>query len=599
MKARMKSRARAKGEEKRGKKLNKKNNRGRGGNNNKAKEAVKPQVDDSAISNRTCTGALASRDDDRSIKIINFSLSYYGQQLITDSTLELNHGRRYGLVGANGCGKSTLLECIAAREVPLPSCVDIYHLHEEAAPSDRTALQAVVDEVEKEQKRLEAEADRLLEEEGPESEALQEIYARLDRLEPSTFESRAGELLFGLGFSNEMMQKQTADLSGGWRMRVSLARALFVKPTLLLMDEPTNHLDIAACVWLEEYLKNYDNTLLLISHSQDFLNGVCTNIINLRLKTLIYYGGNYDTFVKTKSELEEHQMKQFYKQQEDIAHIKQFIASCGTYANLVKQANSKQKIIDKMEAAGLVQQVVKDPEYRIFFPECDSLPLPVLSFEEVSFSYTGTDDKLLYSNLELGLDLDSRIALVGPNGAGKSTLLKLMAGELTPTKGRINRNAHLKIARYHQHSADQLDPKETPLEHVRRYFNKEKMDEELWRAKLGRYGITGVTQVTPIGNLSDGQKTRLVFAQLAMEAPHLLLLDEPTNHLDMQAIDALAEGINASNLGLVLVSHDFRLINQVANKIWLCDKKKVTPFKGDIRSYKKILAAEMKAPKMH
>jgi len=364
------------------------------------------------ISNRSCTGVLASQEVSRDIKITSFTLSFHGRELVSDTTLELNYGRRYGLVGANGSGKTTLLRCIAAREIPIPSHIDIFHLSEEVEASDRTALQSVIDIVEQEHKRLEAEEERLLVEEGPESAALQTVYERLDKLDPSTFTSRAGELLHGLGFSNEMMAKQTKDLSGGWRMRVALARALFVKPTLLLMDEPTNHLDLDACVWLEDYLQNYESTIVLISHSQDFLNGVCTNIINLRLGKLTYYGGNYDTFVKTKAELEANQIKQYNKQQEDIAHIKQFISSCGTYANLVKQANSKQKIIDKMEAAGLVEKVVQDPKFCFGFVPVDPLSLPVLHFEHVSFSYSGQKKDFLYSDLEFSVDLDSRIALV-------------------------------------------------------------------------------------------------------------------------------------------------------------------------------------------
>lgn len=229
------------------------------------------------------------------------------------------------------------MECLAAREVPIPAAIDIFHLSEEAEPQELSALEAVVQVAKLEIQRLEAECDKLLEEEGPESENLQVVYDRLDALEPNTLESRAGELLAGLGFTKTQAAKMTKDLSGGWRMRVSLARALLVCPALLLLDEPTNHLDIEACVWLEDYLANYPHSLVVISHSQDFLNSVCTNIINLTHKKLVYYGGNYDQFVKTKQDIEIDQMKRYHKQQEEIQHIKQFIASCGTYSNLVRQ----------------------------------------------------------------------------------------------------------------------------------------------------------------------------------------------------------------------------------------------------------------------
>jgi len=228
-------------------------------------------------------------------------------------------------------------------------------------------------------------------------------------MDPTTFESRAAELLFGLGFSTEMMNKKTKDLSGGWRMRVALAEALFVKPTLLLLDEPTNHLDLEACVWLEECLKKYNRILVIVSHSQDFLNGVCTNIINLRQSKLFYYSGNYDTFVKVKSENEQNQMKQYYKQQEEIKHMKEFIASCGTYSNLVRQGKSRQKILDKMEADGLIEKVVEDKPFTFRFASCGKLPPPVLSFDDVAFAYSGNKKDALYKNLNLAVDLDSRI----------------------------------------------------------------------------------------------------------------------------------------------------------------------------------------------
>jgi len=546
------------------------------------------------LSHRTCTGVLASKKISRDVKISSFSLSYHGKVLIAETDLELTYGRRYGLIGMNGSGKSTLLECLVEREVPIPDHIDIFLLREEAEPSERTALEVVIDQSTSEVQRLEAEEIRIMEEEGPESENLQLIYERLDRLDASKFETNAAELLFGgLGFSKEQMAKQTKDLSGGWRMRVALAKALSVAPMLLLMDEPTNHLDLESCVWLEERLKNYPHTLVMISHSQDFLNGVCTNIINLRLQLLIYYGGNYDTFVKTKRELEIDQMKRYNKQQEEIAHMKSFIASCGTYANLVRQGKSRQKVLDKMEAAGLVEKVIEDKTFVFAFPDCGPLPPPVVHVDGVSFSYSGQKKDFLYSNLDLSIDLDSRVALVGPNGAGKSTLLKLIAGDISPTAGQIKKNGHLRIGRYHQHSVDQLDLSLSPLHFFRKIYEHLNFEEEQWRAIIGRYGISGFAQTTAMGLLSDGQKSRAVFAMVALSNPHMLLLDEPTNHLDMECIDSLADAINHFDGGLLLVSHDFRLIKQVAKEIWVCDNHTVKPFRGDIKQYKTELQSAM------
>lgn len=377
-------------------------------------------------------------------------------------------------------------------------------------------------------------------------------------------------------------------------MRVALAQALLVKPTLLLLDEPTNHLDLEACVWLENYLSTkYNRCLIVISHSQDFLNTVCTNIIHINPKRkLTYYSGNYDTFVKTKAEVEANQMKQYRKEQDDIKHIKEFIASCGTYSNLVRQAKSKQKIIDKMEEKGLTEMPEPDPTFNFRWPEVTPLAPPILAFYDVSFSYNGKEP-YLYEGLDLAVLQDSRIALVGPNGVGKSTLLKLMAGELTPALGQVRRHMDLILGRYNQHSTEQLEMDASPLEFIQRAFPKERKEEPEWRSWLGKYGINGKMQVTKIGALSDGQKSRLVFAMMAFRRPHVLLFDEPTNHLDMQCIDALGDAIRAFNGGMVLVSHDFRLIDQVARDIWVCGDKTVTKWEGTIREYKQHLAKGM------
>lgn len=574
----------------------------------RAKEAAKQEAVHGEVTRlkvlEACsvTGVLASRPQSRDVLIEQVTISLHGRELMRDAVVQLNHGRRYGLIGSNGSGKSTLLAAIAARELPIPDHIDIWFLNQEAAPEDKSAIQAVVDVAAKEYERLEELSLKLCEDPEGNADILEAIGDKLDKMEPSTFEARACELLFGLGFENSMMNKATKDMSGGWRMRVALAQALFKQPTLLVLDEPTNHLDLGACVWLEEYLAQYPTTIVLTSHSEDFMNGVCTEIMQLTVdQQLVYWGGNYATYVQTRKEKETNQMTAYKKEQDDIKHLQEFIRSCGTYANLRKQADSKQKIIDKMVDKGLIEKPKEDPKYHFVFPNSEKLAPPVLAFNEVSFSYSGKKEDFLYKNTSFGVDLDSRIALVGPNGAGKSTLLKLMRGELEAVEGDIKRHSHLRLGVYNQHSAEILPGDQTPLEFMMEKFEKgivttsgaKKMEIDEWRAMLGRYGVSGDLQTRKIETFSDGLKSRVVFCLIALANPHILLLDEPTNHLDMQCIDALAEAINKFEGGLVLVSHDFRLIDQVAKEIWVCDKG-VAPWKGDIKSYKAHLSKEMK-----
>lgn len=549
----------------------------------------------SVLAGISVTGVLMSKPTAKDVKIGGFSLSLHGKELFQDTLIEFTIGRRYGLIGSNGSGKSTFLKVLAAREVPIPENIDIYLLEQEYPPSELTAIEAVLEKVKKEIERLDELQAKLIEEDGPECEALETIFSRLEELEIPDAEARAGMLLHGLGFSKEMMSKKTKDLSGGWRMRVSLAQALFVKPTLLLLDEPTNHLDLEACVWLEDYLSTYEYCMVVVSHSQDFLNGVCTHIMHLtEKKGLTTYTGNYDSFIRTKQENEINQQKQYEKEQADIKHMKEFIASCGTFSNLVRQAKSRQKLIDKMVDNGLTEKVIRSQRWSFKFPDCEKLPPPVLAFTDVSFSYSGKlDEHTLYEHLDLGVDCDSRIALVGPNGAGKSTLLKLMVGELIPLDGTIRRHTHIRMERYWQHSNDILPLDISPLEFMMQTFPEKGSDIEKWRSVIGRFGITGQQQVQPIGILSDGLKSRVIFALMATRNPNILLLDEPTNHLDMECIDSLAEAINEYNGGVVLVSHDFRLIDQVAEEIWICDNKTVTKWKGSIREYKQSLVDKM------
>jgi len=532
-------------------------------------------------------------------------MQHMGAILLDETEVVLNHGNRYGLIGRNGCGKSTFLKALGARALPIPNSIDIFFLKEEIEPSDTvTALEAVMS-VDDERLKLEARAEELnalmsavVEDpdkytggvDGTENKSLEElqediiealnsVYERLDDLDADTAEIRARSILKGLGFSHEMQSKVTKDFSGGWRMRVSLARALFIQPVCLLLDEPTNHLDMEAVIWLENYLSKWKRILLLVSHSQDFLNNVCSNMIHFNShKTLEYYNGNYDTFVKTKEDLEVNQMKQYKWEQEQIKSMKEYIAI--NQSKNSKQAESKRKVLHKMERSGLTTKPEPEKLLNFQFEDPGHLPPPVLAFHDVSFGYPGCEP--LYSNVNFGVDLDSRIALVGPNGAGKTTLVKLMTSELIATSGDIRPHGHLKLGRFTQHFVDVLDMEQTPLEFFQTLYPNDALTDQ--HKYLGRFGVSGKMQARKMSELSDGQKSRVVLAKLGRDVPHILLLDEPTNHLDMESIDALAIAVNKYSGGLVLVSHDMRLISQVAKEIWICDNKTIEKYRGDIVS---------------
>jgi len=568
-------------------------------------------ADELAADGTHCTFAENKKGIDgrsRDINIQNFTLQHKGLVMLDETEVVLNHGNRYGLMGRNGCGKSTLMKVLGARACPIPESIDSFHLKEEVEPSDTCALDVVMS-VDDERSMLEAQAENLnnalvaladadddgvgktVEEQQEQiSNILNDVYERLDALDADTAEVRARQILRGLGFTHEMMAKATKDFSGGWRMRVSLARALFIQPTLLLLDEPTNHLDMEAVIWLEDYLSRWDKILFLVSHSQDFLNNVCTHMMHFTKQKLVTYGGNYDTYVKTKEEKERNQMKQYEWEQDQIKSMKEYIARFGHgTAKNVRQAQSKEKVLEKMVRAGLIAKPEIEKPMNFSFPDPGALPPPVLAFRDVSFAYPKCEP--LYNGVDFGVDLDSRVALVGPNGAGKTTLVKLMTGELEPTSGDIRPHMHLKMGRFTQHFIDVLDVTKTPLQFFGELYPEDAYED--LRKYLGRFGVSGKMQVQVMEELSDGQKSRVVFAKLGRDGPHIILLDEPTNHLDMESIDALAKAVNEYSGGLVLVSHDMRLISQVAKEIWICDNKCIKKFKGDIMNFKMDMRKKM------
>lgn len=570
--------------------------------NKKAATAQEEEAVESSLStvveNRKTSGAMVTfaptnyRPGISEILVEKVDISFYGCTILEEATVQLSTGRRYALIGPNGCGKTTLMNVLGCGEIPFPSHVDFFHVSHEVKASDMSALDAVL-AVNTEKEMLEKELERLTESEQDDTVAqrLDEVYARLDELDADTAESRAGKILFGLGFSPEMQSRPTSSFSGGWRMRISLAQALFINPTLLLLDEPTNHLDIEAVVWLENYLSNFKNILFFVSHSQDFMNTVCTNVIHMQKGKLVNYEGNYDQYCTTRAEKESNQMKRHEWEQNQIDKMKDYIARFGHgSAKLARQAQSKEKTLARMVRGGLTEVVEKDRAINFSFPCAGPLAPPILQFREVGFGYPGRQK--LFGGVELGLDMDSRVCLVGPNGAGKTTFTKLITRDLDPTEGYVSKNAHCTIARFHQHFVDQINMDLTPLEYMTQEY-PEKTTPEILRSALGRFGVSGKMQSTPMQVLSDGQKSRVVLAWMAFKTPHMLILDEPTNHLDIESIDALADAINDFDGAVVVVSHDLRLIEQIADEIWIVEHGVVKVFPGDIREYKKHVQLEV------
>ena len=532
----------------------------------------------------------------KDICVQDVSISFHGKNLIENSDFSLNYGNRYGFIGPNGSGKSTIMKAIASRCLPIPENIDIFFLDQEYPSSNITAIDAVF-EVDNQRKELEKELNRindLLVESCDEieqtilSDQLNNIYERLDELDVSTAEVRAAHILHGLGFTPKMQKKATKEFSGGWRMRVALARALFLKPTCLILDEPTNHLDMEAVFWLEDYLSNWNKILFFVSHSQDFMNNVCTHIVRLNehTKNLEYYTGNYDSYIRERKIRDDEQQRKYDAEQRDIAEIKDFIARFGHgTVKMVRQAQSREKLLQKKLENGLTPKPQLDIQWDFSFPDPGPLPTPVLMIQDVSFAYPNCE--ALYNNLDLGIDLQSRIALVGPNGAGKTTLVKLMTGELQPTQGAIRPHSHLRISKFTQHFEDILDLHKDALTWLIALYPKEFPKVELARTWLGRYGCTGNQQSMPMNQLSDGQKARIVFAKLALEKPHLLMLDEPTNHLDMESIESLQLALEKFEGTVLVVSHDREFVNAIAKRIWIVDPndRSITDFKGTYDDY--------------
>ncbi|XP_077421272.1 LOW QUALITY PROTEIN: ATP-binding cassette sub-family F member 3 [Vanacampus margaritifer] len=535
----------------------------------------------------------AGKNRSYDIRIENFDVSFGERCLLQGAELSLAAGRRYGLIGRNGLGKTTLLKMLASRSLRVPPHISILHVEQEVAGDHTVALQSV----------LESDALRegLLQEErglnarlangtadGTESVRLSEIYGKLEEIEADKAPARASIILAGLGFSPKMQQQPTKEFSGGWRMRLALARALFARPDLLLLDEPTNMLDVSAILWLENYLQTWQSTILVVSHDRNFLNAVVTDIVHLHSHRLDSYRGDYENFVKTKEDRLKNQQREYEAQLQYRQHIQVFIDRFRYNANRAAQVQSKLKVLERLPE---LTPVDKEAEVILRFPDnFEKLSPPILQLDEVEFYYT--PDQRLFSGLNLSADLESRVCIVGQNGAGKSTVLKLLMGELTPINGVRQAHRNLKIGYFSQHHVDQLDLNVCSVELLLNKFPGR--TEEEYRHQLGGYGITGELSTRPVASLSGGQKSRVAFAQMTMSCPNFYILDEPTNHLDMETIEALANALNKFKGGVILVSHDERLIRLVCKELWVCEGGKVCRLDGGFDQYRDVLHEQFK-----
>jgi len=447
---------------------------------------------------------------------------------------------------------------------------------------DTPALQAersTLADTSKDAARLDKEKDGL-------DTTLGDIQAKLSEMESDKAEPRAASILAGLGFSPERQQYATKTFSGGWRMRLALARALFCEPDLLLLDEPSNMLDVPSITFLANYLQTYPSTILVVSHDRAFLNEVATDIIHQHSERLDYYkGANFDSFYATKEERRKNAKREYENQMAQRAHLQAFIDKFRYNAAKSSEAQSR---IKKLERMPVLEPPEAEYQVHFKFPDVEKLSPPIIQMTHVSFGYT--KDKPLLHGVDLDVQLDSRIGIVGPNGAGKTTVLKLLTGQLQPTTGLISQNPRLRIGYFAQHHVDALDMNTSAVGFMQKTYPG-KTDEE-YRRHLGAFGITGMTGLQKLDLLSGGQKSRVAFACLSLTNPHILVLDEPSNHLDIEAMDALSSALRQFQGGVLMVSHDVTMLQNVCTSLWVCDKGTVEKFPGDVNAYKKKITAQ-------
>jgi len=517
----------------------------------------------------------------------NLTLRRGPRLLIENATLQIHPGWKVGVTGANGTGKSSLFALIRdelhadAGECRHPSDWVIAHVAQETPAEARAAVEYVLDG----DTELRAVETALAEAEARHDGArLGTLHAQYEVIGGYSARSRAGQLLHGLGFSPADEERPVSDFSGGWRMRLNLARALMCRSDLLLLDEPTNHLDLDAVIWLENWLRAYPGTLLLISHDRDFLDSVADHIAHIERQGLTFYNGNYSAFECRRAEYLAGQQAQYEKQQREIAHIHTYVERFRAKATKARQAQSRLKALQRME---LIAPAHVDSPFRFRLRAPEKLPDPLLRLQAVAAGYGG---RTVIGGVDLGLSPGERIGLLGPNGAGKSTLIKLLAGEIAPLQGRREPAQDLRIGYFAQHQVEQLDAQASPLQHLLR-IDPGAREQDL-RDYLGGFGFPAEQALAPTGPFSGGEKSRLVLALLVYRRPNLLLLDEPTNHLDLEMRQALATALQDFPGAMVLVSHDRHLLRVTSDRLVLVHAGRVEEFADSLDDYPQWLSAQ-------
>ncbi len=515
------------------------------------------------------------------LRITEISYSVEGRPLLEGASATIPAGHKVGLVGRNGTGKTTLFRLIRgeltldAGAIDLPRGARIGGVSQEV-PGNEVSLIDTVLAADTERAGLLAEATT-----ATDGARIAEIQTRLADIDAWSAEARAATILKGLGFTDEEQRMPCSAFSGGWRMRVALAAVLFSEPDLLLLDEPTNYLDLEGALWLESYLGRYPHTVLIVSHDRALLNRAVGAILHLEDRKLTYYSGPYDQFARQRAEKRALMAASAKKQEARRAHLQSFVDRFKAKASKARQAQSRVKMLEKMETIRLPEDAART----VFtFPEPEELSPPILATEGAAVGY---GNRIVLHDLTLRIDQDDRIALLGRNGEGKSTLSKMLSGRLALARGRMTASNKLRIGFFAQHQVEELRVEETPLQHLLRARPEE--GQSKLRARLAGFGLMAAQAETVVGRLSGGQKARLSLLLATLDAPHLLILDEPTNHLDIESREALVEALTAYTGAVILVSHDMHLLSMVADRLWLVKDGRVAPYEDDLDAYRALL----------